>query len=87
MDERSEAISELGFEAALARLEGVVARLEAGELPLEQALQAFEEGVALTRHCAEQLASAERRIEVLVREGSRLVERPYTAADTSDESS
>jgi exodeoxyribonuclease VII small subunit len=85
MDERSEVISELGFEAALARLEGVVARLEAGELPLDQALAAFEEGVALTRHCAEQLARAERRIEVLTREGSRLLERPYAADDTSEE--
>jgi exodeoxyribonuclease VII small subunit len=85
MDEPGEVISTLGFEAALARLEGVVARLESGELPLEAALAAFEEGVALTRHCAEQLARAERRIEVLVHEGGRLVERPYAAEDAADE--
>jgi exodeoxyribonuclease VII small subunit len=87
MDARGEAISGLGFEAALARLEDVVARLEVGELPLEAALQAFEEGVALTRHCAEQLARAERRIEVLAREGGRLVERPYPGDDAGEESS
>ena len=56
------------FEAALASLEGVVARLESGDMPLEQALEAFEEGVALSRRCAATLDAAERRIEILVAE-------------------
>lgn len=67
----------VGFEAALEQLEGLVARLEAGDLPLESALEAFEQGVALTRRCAEQLERAERRIDVLAKEGGRLVERPF----------
>jgi exodeoxyribonuclease VII small subunit len=58
----------VSFEAALASLEGVVARLESGDLPLEQALEAFEEGVALSRRCAATLDAAERRIEILVAE-------------------
>ncbi len=74
--ETGSAAEELGFEAALDRLEGLVDRLEDGDLPLEQALAIFEDGVALTRRCAEQLEHAERRIEVLTREGGRLVERP-----------
>lgn len=65
----------LGFEGALERLEGLVERLEGGDLPLETALAAFEEGVTLTRQCADRLADAERRVETLSREGSRLVER------------
>ncbi len=80
----AEAIEELGFEAALERLEDLVEQLEGGELSLESSLEAFERGVALTRRCAEQLAQAERRIETLVREGGRLVERPF-AADESEE--
>ncbi len=84
MAKPSEAGEELGFEAALERLESLVERLEGGELPLETALSAFEEGVALTRRCAEQLGRAERRIESLEREGDRLVERPH-AEDAPDE--
>jgi exodeoxyribonuclease VII small subunit len=67
----------LSFEAALEQLEGVVERLERGELPLEEALTAFEEGVALVKRCAAQLDAAERRIDVLVREGERWLERPF----------
>jgi exodeoxyribonuclease VII small subunit len=68
---------DLSFESALERLEAIVARLETGELALESALAAFEEGVALTRHCAARLEDAERRIEVLAREGGELVARPF----------
>jgi exodeoxyribonuclease VII small subunit len=55
------------FEEALSQLEGLVARLEAGDLPLEEALRAFEEGVRLTRLCAERLEDAERRVHLLTR--------------------
>ena len=71
---------ELSFEAALARLEEVVDRLEAGDLELEAALASFEEGVRLTRQCAEQLGAAERRIEVLLQEGNEWVARPFADA-------
>lgn len=57
---------ELSFEGALERLEAIVAELESGDLELERALAAFEEGVALSRRCSGQLEEAERRIERLV---------------------
>ena len=84
MGKRSEPATEQGpgFEASLERLEALVERLESADLPLEQALETFEAGVALTRTCSEQLAEAERRIEVLVREGSRFVARPQESEDT-----
>ena len=75
---------EEGFEDALERLESIVDRLESGDLPLEQALAVFEEGVKLTRQCAEQLSRTERRIEVLVREGEELVERPFEPDSEED---
>ena len=56
----------LSFEGALEQLETTVARLESGEMPLEEALELFEAGVKLSRQCNETLEAAERRIEILV---------------------
>ena len=55
------------FEAALAELEEIVARLEQGELPLEESLRQFERGVVLTRICQKALGEAERKIRVLAK--------------------
>ena len=73
------------FEEALVQLEGIVDRLEVGELELEQALLAFEDGVRLSRQCAGQLDAAEQRVEVLVRQGRELVARPFEAGEEPDE--
>ena len=58
-------MAEPSFEESLGQLEGLVARLEAGDLPLEAALQAFEEGVRLARLCSGRLEDAERRVHLL----------------------
>jgi exodeoxyribonuclease VII small subunit len=58
------------FEAALKELEEIVARMEDGELPLEQALQLFERGVALARDCRAALDSAELRVKTLLENDS-----------------
>jgi exodeoxyribonuclease VII small subunit len=76
--------SALSFEQALEKLEGLVDRLESGDLPLEEALAAFEQGVALTRRCAGQLDDAERRIEVLTRAGDEVVARPFEPSAEGD---
>ena len=57
------------FEAAIAELEGVVRKLEEGDMPLEQSLALYERGVQLTRFCHARLEEAERRIEVLNERG------------------
>ena len=57
----------LSFEQAIGELNGVVKKLESGELSLEDSLKQFEEGVRLTRLCQEQLAATERKIEVLTK--------------------
>lgn len=56
------------FEASLANLEKIVRRLEDGDLPLEESLKLFEDGVRLSRECQERLNQAERRIEILLRD-------------------
>jgi exodeoxyribonuclease VII small subunit len=56
------------FEAALAALEKIVRELERGDLPLEESLKLFEQGVKLSRECQERLNQAERRVEVLLRD-------------------
>ena len=63
-------MSDIKFEDALARLEQIVDTLEAGHLPLEDSLKAFEEGVVMARRCARYLEDAEKRIELLTRDES-----------------
>lgn len=58
--------NELTFEAALARLEQIVARLDAGDLPLEEALKLFGEGSELGKFCLSVLDEAEGRLEMLI---------------------
>lgn len=53
------------FEEALAALESSVARLESGELKLEEALQVFEQGIAASRTCARWLEETRKRVQVL----------------------
>lgn len=57
------------FESAIAELEQIVGRLEAGEMSLDASLGLFERGIALSRYCHEQIGSAERRIEQLTEKG------------------
>ena len=66
-------MSDIKFEDALARLEQIVDSLEAGTLPLEDSLKAFEEGVQLARRCARYLDDAEKRIEVLTKDEAGLL--------------
>ncbi len=58
------------FEESLNELERIVKQLENGDLPLEESLKLFEEGVMLSRSCRERLTVAERRIEVLMKDGN-----------------
>ena len=61
-------MTDLKFEDCLTRLEQIVTALEAGNLPLEESLKVFEEGIAMARHCARYLEDAQRRIEILAKD-------------------
>jgi exodeoxyribonuclease VII small subunit len=59
---------ETTFEEALAALEKIVERLEKGELPLEESLRLYEEGIRLSRLCHGKLEEAEGKIEMLIKD-------------------
>ena len=64
------------FESILEKIEQIVRALESNEIPLDEALAKFEEGVALSRAGTARLEEAERRIEEILKDGStRPVER------------
>lgn len=76
----------LKFEDALKRLEEIVAKLETGNLPLEESLKLFEEGVTLVRFSNEKLTEAQQKVALLLKdqEGNITGSQPF---GTSDEES
>ena len=74
------------FESSLAELEKIVEQLENGDLPLEESLKLFETGVKLSRECRERLSDAERRIEVLMKDGDGKLSLSELAPDLPSES-
>lgn len=54
------------FEQAIEQLQGIVKKLESGDISLEDSLKQFEEGVKLSRYCQTYLTQAEKKIEILV---------------------
>ena len=68
------------FESALSELEGIVAAMEAGQMPLQDALDAYKRGVALLRQCQETLSAAEQQIRMLDANGLRDFD-PKTASE------
>jgi exodeoxyribonuclease VII small subunit len=64
----AQATNEKTFDQGMTELESIVTRLEAGDLPLEDALAAFEAGIGLVRLLNQRLTDAESRIEVLTRD-------------------
>jgi len=61
---------DMTFEAALKQLETAVEKLESGNLPLSEALQAFEEGLKASNNCRSFLEDARQRVDVLIQENS-----------------
>lgn len=59
-------VEELSFEEALKELEGIVGKLESGEVELEQSIAIYERGAALKSHCETKLKSAELKVEQIV---------------------
>ncbi|WP_339062489.1 exodeoxyribonuclease VII small subunit [Tepidibacillus marianensis] len=73
-DEQIEALS---FEQSLERLEEVVDQLESGHVPLEQAIDLFQEGMKLAKRCHIKLDNIEQKIEVLLEKDGEFLRKPF----------
>ncbi|PAV48156.1 exodeoxyribonuclease VII small subunit [Pseudomonas sp. HAR-UPW-AIA-41] len=71
----------LDFEQSLSELQALVERLESSELPLEESLSAFEQGIRLTRDCQSALTQAEQKVQILLERDGELEEAPFEAGD------
>jgi len=80
-DPQEQGPDEMTFEAALKRLEDLVAELESGRLSLEDSLSRFEEGMRLSKLCQQKLKGVELRIEKLVAENGGTKARPLDEDD------
>ena len=73
------------FEECLQKLETIVDELEKGNLPLEQALKLFEQGVELSNSCRKELEEAEGRVEILLKQNGKIQAEPFEpSADRVD---
>jgi exodeoxyribonuclease VII small subunit len=78
-------VAALKFEEAMARLETIVSELEKGDLPLDESLKIFEEGIKLSKTCLKMLDEAERKVEILIqdKDGKKRI-RAFTLDAESD---
>ena len=63
------AVSEMSFEEAMKALEDVVARLEAGDVPLEESINLYERGAELKSYCQKKLSEAEEKVAAITLDG------------------
>jgi exodeoxyribonuclease VII small subunit len=76
------------FEDALEKLEKIVSKMEEGDLPLEESLKYFEEGIRVSRFCNQKLDEAEKRVEILLKDKEGKVNpEPFSPLTTPQESS
>ena len=83
MSKPSDGVNPLDFEKAPAELEKIVARMESGELSLEQALATHKRGLELARFCQQKLEAAQQQVKVL--EGEVLKPLDRVASETSED--
>ena len=70
------------FETAMKRLEDIVRELEAGELSLEDSLKKFEEGIKLSRFCANKLDEIEKKVSILVQNEEKKLDEQRLVSET-----
>lgn len=75
----SKKVPAAGFEQTLSELEALVTRMEAGDLPLEEALRSFERGVQLTRQCQQALQDAQQKVQILSQKTATAALQDFTA--------
>ena len=79
--------SGLSFEKAVERLEAIVGGMEGGALGLEEMIARFEEGQRLIRFCAQKLNEVEKKVEILVKKGDKVLTEPFEETADVEEGS
>lgn len=74
---KEEQIQQLTFEEALSRLELIVDSLEAGDVPLEKAIDLFQEGMKLANKCNQKLENIESKIEMILEKDGDFIRKPF----------
>jgi len=75
------------FEDSMTRLEEIVNQMESGDLPLEDTLRLFKEGMRLSEYCSGALTEAQRKVEVLLKKGDGTYEKEPLDQDEQGEQS
>lgn len=70
----------VNFEQAMEQLEKIVAQLESGDVPLEQAIELYQEGMRLSHLCGQKLEQVEKKIEMLVEGETGISRKPFQAS-------
>ncbi len=87
MSQSSKPAKPESFEKNIERMDAIVRQLEDADLPLEKALQLYEEGMKLSEVCQKQLQEAEGRIQVLMkRAGGKILAEPFEQEENETES-
>jgi exodeoxyribonuclease VII small subunit len=73
--------SELSFEQAMERLDLIVSKLESGDVPLETAIELFQEGMKLSQLCGGKLEQVERKIELLIESEQGFQKKPFASVN------
>lgn len=74
-------MAEKNFEKSIDELEKIVAKLEVGDLSLDEMLKLFEKGVALSKECNTMLDSAEKKINQITKKDGELVKKPFVQSE------
>ncbi|MBU9712199.1 exodeoxyribonuclease VII small subunit [Evansella tamaricis] len=77
----SEKMTELTFEKAMEKLEAVVGKLEEGDVPLEEAITMFQEGMKLSKYCHDRLQHVEKQMTQVLSEDGEI--KPFTVEEQS----
>jgi len=80
-----EQLEKLSYEEALRKLEVIASKLEDGEIPLEESINAFQEGIALSRYCREKLAEIEFKVDYLLKEEQQAIAGEDLVIDDEEE--
>lgn len=76
---------DINFEEAMDLLEEIVQQLESGDVPLEKAIELFQDGMKMAHLCSSKLELVEKKIEILIEENGALVKKPFTPGDNKGE--